>query len=143
MDLSNSVRMAPNTGAATETGSIFEREIESCAKNESSDDHQIWAYLLYEIGTIPSAQMLGRRQRYSRKSMTSHICEVSQLGSIFGFRGTRTEAGLLAMVHSLILQLLRIHYGEQVHLDVKELESLGEDIAQWDKASIGGLGKVI
>lgn len=144
MDTSDSVTI-PNTREAAEISFIFERKIASWVKNERRDHHRIWAYSIYGHGEILNAQFIERTFLYTavemfteNHSMTkpciAHICEVPQLGSMPEFKGTRTEAGLLGIVYSLILQLLEIKSGEEVHLNMNELKKLGEDIAHWDQA---------
>lgn len=53
------------------------------------------------------------------------------------FKGTRWEAGVLAMMYSLSLQLLQFKPpgNDMIELDLNELECLGEDIAHWNTAS--------
>lgn len=137
--VSDGIQLAIDTVYIALDTAILEK-VRPWLEEPADPPHALWIMAPFECGMQTSALSVSMRFTQiliqAKAPFISCICTMPQKSMIPEFKGTLREAGILAMVYSLILQLLQFRAPgyEQAQLDENELMELDGNIKHWEKS---------
>lgn len=137
--VSDGIQMAIDAGPIALDTNIIGK-VRPWLENPATPPHALWIEAPYECGMQTTARSVAMRfvqiLKQAEAPFISCFCTMPMKSMIPEFQGTSREAGILAMVYSLILQLLQFRPPgfEQTQLYENELMELDEDMRHWDTA---------
>jgi hypothetical protein len=135
---SDGIRMAVQAGRLVAEPAIVHK-LGRWTQATSGDLLILWIMSPFEPGPKTSAQLSAFGVIWTairaEAQFISYICERVRPGRVAGFRDNEDKAGVLAMVYSLILQLLQFQIpGDGVSLRPEMIDQLTEPEERWASA---------